>query len=448
MVLQGDTLESQKAGDTVMPQSMAEEADQKIVQADVQPCHAVADKGEKQKQPEQIPPNLQGLTEDIKYKLAQWQPMEIMPKMYDQDKYTRQVKYTDIKEGLKWFGQYVGESKLISVDMENHFNTTIPRFVLLGSLNSRVLIIKLKDPEDDKAEIPEELRVFFREHFLLGCSVREMLRVDFIPHFGLEVDDLSRRITQHKACPWENTRNNIRNRYGLKHVPTLLYSETYGCYSKADWEKYVKKYPHPHLNKAPKKRHPREVYDFKWPMTAVQRAYCRNDALGPFMHALVLALFDLSLDLFDLPMHRVPPSSLMAKIMLSAVVPLMEKAEGVNNVELETLMSEAQKRRNDPAVVPVLAAPGAAIPDLRDEEEAGEYDYSVANTEEDDFALATEMAEDLEGWKPSTEAAKRIKAELGKSREPSKTSPNSPPPRERTWRRTEGWTRTKPWNWK
>ena len=360
----------------------------------------------------EAPPNLKGLTDTLTYKIGQWQTVEIMRECYNHRNYTRFTDYKEVKPELEWLSSHVDATRLVTVDFENHFQSTTPRFLLLGTMKSRVLIIKLQDPAplEERVEMPEEIHAFLNNHILVGCEATEMLKVDFIPYYMVSVAELSKMITRHPRCPWTNHRQALDQRCNLKHVPTLLYNENYGSFGQKDWKRLIKYYPHPHIKTLARERHPNFLYRFSWPMNKWQASYCRNDAMSPLIHAVTLTLFNLSEDKFALPERKVDKEGLQAQVILASLLPLVEKAEGAEQQAIEKALASAReiviKSKEGPSLVSKYPD---AIPDLRDEEEQ-DYDMEPVENTRGDEEQATELPLEGESWKESREAAKRIRS--------------------------------------
>ena len=362
-----------------------------------------------------LPPNLRALTDNIAYRVAQWQTVDKMRSCYAGPKYTRETNMKNLPEAIKWLEEGMGDSMLLTIDLENQFNTPVPQFLLLGNLQSKVLVIKLANPvEGGQVSIPDHLSRFLNAHILVGAGIEELRKIGFLPYYHVCAQALCRSITGHPACPWENLKNDIKGRTSLKHIPNLLYDENYGSYNKEDWDRLCKKYPHPQFKRYPNYRHPLSMYRFKWPMTEYQLAYCRNDAMSPLIQTLVLALLQLSEDRYTLPKNRVNTESLQTNVVLAGLLPMISRAEGVKLSHIEEKMK----------VVGELVCKGStdlnlsrskypdAIPDLRDEEEECEaMEVEAGDLLNEDDALeaqATCVPGDGE-WKKSRLAAQKIR---------------------------------------
>ena len=215
-----------------------------------------------------------------------------------------------LQDSLLWLGE--GDaSGLLSFDVEiidQGPHDKYPYLLLLGTITGKTLIIELSSKTALKTypDLPQPLVDFIRDRAIIGADLAPDL--DHFPNLSfnlsLDVRTISKVITTHPLSPWHNPKYkfHLSNKCGLKFLPMLIFGENYGpFYNHPIFNDYCKTWPHPHILSLHASKTMAKMYDWTFPLSAVQRSYCRNDALSPFTHLLTLLTFRIAAQEINIP---------------------------------------------------------------------------------------------------------------------------------------------------
>ena len=309
--------------------------------------------------------------------VTQLQTTHIIRPIYANVNYFKQSSLANMATSLEWLRAYVGESKLVSFDIEFVPKTKVPFLALLGTTQDRTLTVDLRAYKPDRGEpaIPPQLLDFLKEHIVVGAAIRNDIRdakID-LPAY-LDVLELSNSITGHELCPWQGAFPDIdiMRKTSLKHVPELLYNEWYGCLTNEDFIDRALTYPMDHIEDWPASRKPWNLYAWKFPVRGVQMAYCRNDSMAPFIHFYVLTLFELIGSKLKVPENKEEALGMEETLVLAAIAPKIRfNSQYPEQGSLRQLVKAACQAREE-ALPPHVDFPNLVPAGARDDEEEDE----------------------------------------------------------------------------
>ena len=215
-----------------------------------------------------------------------------------------------LQDSLLWLAE-ADSSGLLSFDVEiidQGPREKFPYLLLLGTITGKTLILELSPSNSLQTypELPQPLVDFVQDRAIIGADLASDL--DHFPHLSfplsLDVRTISKVITTHPLSPWENPRYkfHLSNKCGLKYLPMLMFGENYGpFYNQPIFEDFCKTWPHPHVLRLHNSKTMKNMYNWAFPLTQVQRSYCRNDALSPFLHLLTLLMFRIAAQEMNVP---------------------------------------------------------------------------------------------------------------------------------------------------
>ena len=247
-------------------------------------------------------PSLQLLTNKLDNWVRRRQTCHTIPLHWEGRAHNREVTFTEgLESGLDWLREDADATGLISMDTEDHIESGYPSLIILGTFGGRCLFIKLPGyPEGGNSwELPQSLRTFITNYVVLGADIRrDLTKLKLNARLAIDVLNVSSQIMRHPAVPWYNpepTGSPITAHTNLKHLSMLLYGENYRTFfTNGRWKAFTHKYPQPHLKTLPSKYLMPQLYAWEEPLSNHQRAYCRNDAVSPFLHLTVYTQLELA----------------------------------------------------------------------------------------------------------------------------------------------------------
>ena len=374
--------------------------------------------------------------------VAHLQTTHTIRPIYAHPNYFRQSSLANMETSLEWLRGHIGNTMLLSFDIEFVPRTKIPFLVLLGTLHKRTLTIDVRSyrPESGESPLPPPLIDFLRDYILVGAAIKDDVKEAKLEASSyLDVLELSRSITLHPFCPWRSLFPEVylSNRTSLKHVPELLYSEWYGTLTQNDFIKRRSSYPLEHIKEWPASRTPLKLYAWKFPVRGTQLAYCRNDSMAPFIHFYVLCILEMLNDKLFVPDDEAEAKCMEEDLLLASIAHKIHKAENPPTKVKEALEracvmrkdpvpfhvdypdlvpagyeEERAKEEGWPVIEDLLETDGTELQELEDAE--------LLSTDREDVT-AKQRKEAIKRQKSAAEAScKKYRTEVQKPSEPTK----------------------------